>query len=78
MNALQFDYINHKGEDHSYKVIPISIAFEPYKLYPDNLSSKAWVINALVLERSKIKRNVLRNFVVMRMRNIAEVSVETR
>lgn len=77
MNAiLMFTYINHKLEKHTYKVIPISIAWERSKLFPENADHEAWTMRALVLERSGVKRQVMRSFAMVKMTDIQEVPVE--
>lgn len=77
MKFLEFTYINHNGEQHTYKVIPLSVEFSDNKLnYPG--ARESWNLKAFVLERSGVLRNVIRTFCIMRLRNVTESYHETR
>ena len=77
MRALQFDYINHKGEHHTYKVLPIRTEFGSNKLqYQGTAHSESWNLIAFVIERSGEVKNNVRTFALMRMRNVQEVPIE--
>lgn len=75
MKALEFFYVNHKGETHKYKIIPVSISFGHTGLYEGQ--HHAWIVKGLVLTRSNVVRNVMRTFALVKMSQVSEVPIET-
>lgn len=78
MNALQFTYINHRGDTHEYLVIPVSVEFTDNKLNYAHPYKLSWNLKAFVLERSGEPRNVIRTFSLIRIKNPREIPLETR
>lgn len=76
MKALQFEYVNHKGENHTYKVIPITVGFTENKLYPSHsVGGTSWNLSCFVLDRDMKPRNGVRVFAILRMKNVGEVEL---
>lgn len=74
-DALEFEYVNHKGEKHTYKVIPIEMGWQRCKCFPNDPERHSWGIRALVLVRSGVVRNVVRSFAIAKMNNVREVQL---
>jgi len=64
--GLRFDYVNHRGEDHEYIVMPRELS------RPDAW----WCIEADVIERDGEPRPGRRTFRIAGMRDVGDVLVE--
>jgi hypothetical protein len=77
MNGLAFNYINHDGILHTYKVIPVGLEFGLCKCFPNEPLKEAWILKCLVLERSGEKRNVMRSFAIVKLMDTTEFAIGT-
>jgi hypothetical protein len=77
ITTFDFEYVNHRGDLHSYKTIPIGVEFGPCNCFPGDLNRSAWILKCLVLERSGEKRNVIRSFAIIKLLKAEEKQIET-
>lgn len=73
---LQFDYNNHRGDDHTYVVAPMSIAFEQHPLPDSDEQGFSWMLRAQVLKRDGECRPGIRSFQLRGLKNVEEVPYE--
>lgn len=69
---LEFDYINHRGEPHRYRVRPEKLVFEEYI---EDLG-RHWMVDAKVVSRDGVARPGARYFILSEMNNVREVPDE--
>lgn len=69
---LQFVYVNHRGETHTYLVRPVNVEFGKCEVLSTSPDRETWMLRAMVITRDGEFRSGERSFVITDLRDIQE------
>jgi hypothetical protein len=73
---LQFTYTNWRGDEHTYLILPMTIAYELGSFEAEGADrSWAWVLRAQVIQRDGEDRPGIRSFRLTGLNDLKEVAV---